>query len=133
MVTVVGSVPGRTDPDAPGGIGTVASWATEVEFALGGRRKVRPDAVWEAPEIGVPVLMVEVDRSTMSPAKVAAKFAGYRELFRAKWRDNDPALAEAEAAALERMGHWWRRAYPGHVREGYPPVAWCSPAPARRR
>ncbi|MFB7946703.1 hypothetical protein ACFC6L_17525 [Kitasatospora phosalacinea] len=21
------------------------------------------------------------------------------------------------------MGHWWRRAYPGHVREGCPPVA----------
>ncbi len=97
-------------------------WATEVEFTLpGGRRRVRPDGVLQAPEIGVPVLMVEVDRSTMAPARVAAKFASYRELFRTRTRDNDPALAEAEAS--ERMVHWWRRAYPGHTREGYPPVA----------
>ncbi|RAJ38328.1 hypothetical protein K353_04262 [Kitasatospora sp. SolWspMP-SS2h] len=52
---------------------------------------------------------------------MAAKFAAYRELFRAKTRDNDPALTEASAAG--RMTHWWRRAYPGSVREGYPPVA----------
>jgi hypothetical protein len=78
MVTVLAFVRGGAGPDAPGGIGTVASWATEVEFALGGRRKVRPDAVLQAPESGVPVLMVEVDRSTMSPARVAAKFAGSR-------------------------------------------------------
>ncbi|MDH6711361.1 hypothetical protein P3T27_008119 [Kitasatospora sp. MAA19] len=92
------------------------------QFALpGGRRKVRPDAVLQAPEIGVPVLMVEVDRSTTAPAWVAAKFAGYRELFRTRAKDNGPALAEEEAS--ERMVHWWRRAYPGHTREGYPPVA----------
>ncbi|MFI8086666.1 hypothetical protein ACIF6L_38530 [Kitasatospora sp. NPDC086009] len=71
--TVLAFVRGGTDPDAPGGIGTVASWATEVEFAPGGRRRVRSDAVLEAPEIGVPVLMVEVDCSMMSSAKVAAK------------------------------------------------------------
>ncbi|MFJ4681577.1 hypothetical protein [Kitasatospora sp. NPDC088783] len=68
----------------------------------------------------MPVLMVEADRSTMSPARVAAKFAGYRVLFRAKSRGNDPALAEESAA--ERMTYWWRRAYPGSPREGYPPV-----------
>lgn len=119
--TVLAFVRGGTGPGAPGGIGAVASWATEVEFSLGGRRKVRPDAVLQAPESGVPVLMVEVDRSTMSPARVAAKFAGYRELFRAKSRDNDPVLAGESAS--ERMTHWWRRAYPGAARESYPPVA----------
>ncbi|MFK0192818.1 DUF6234 family protein [Kitasatospora sp. NPDC090308] len=66
---------------------------------MGGRRRVRPDAVLEAPEVGVSVLMVEVDRSTMSSAWVAAKFAGYRELFRTRTRDNDPALAGETAAA----------------------------------
>jgi hypothetical protein len=70
--------------------------------------------VWRAPEIGVPVLMVEVDRSTMAPARVAAEFAGYRELFRTKVRDNDPARFEEEAC--NRMVHWWRRAYLGHTR-----------------
>ncbi|MDH6145276.1 hypothetical protein P3T35_007331 [Kitasatospora sp. GP30] len=120
--TVVAFVRGGTAPDAAGGIGLVTSWATEVEFTLpGGRRKVRPDAVLQAPEIGVPVLMVEVDRSTMALTLVAAKFAAYRELFRVKVRDNDPARSGEEPA--DRTVHWWRRAYPGHTRAGYPPVA----------
>ncbi|RRR85970.1 hypothetical protein [Streptomyces sp. RP5T] len=55
----------------------------------------------------MPVLTVEVDRSTMAPADVAAKFPRYRELFRVKVRDNDPALADREL--VERTVHWWRR------------------------
>ncbi|MFC8454145.1 replication-relaxation family protein [Kitasatospora sp. NPDC057223] len=127
--TVLAFVRGGTEPGAAGGIGTVTSWATEAEFSLGGRRKVRPDAVWEAPEIGMPVLMAEVDRSTMSPASVAEKFAGYRELFRARSRDNDPVLAEEPAS--ERMTHWWRRGPTrgpsGRVTRRSP---WSSPARA---
>ncbi|MGW4898102.1 hypothetical protein ACWEQL_38515 [Kitasatospora sp. NPDC004240] len=65
--------------------------------------------------------MVEVDRSTMSPERVAAKFTAYRELFRTKVRSTDPALADEEPA--DRMVHWWCRAWPGHTRPGYPPVA----------
>ncbi|MFH8381613.1 hypothetical protein ACH4E7_11795 [Kitasatospora sp. NPDC018058] len=98
------------------------SWVTEVEFLLpGGQCKVRPDGVWQVPEIGVPVLMAEVDRSTMAPADVTAKSPRYRELFRTKDRDNDPVLADEEPA--DRAVHWWRRAYPGHARARYPPVA----------
>ncbi|MFE5586938.1 replication-relaxation family protein [Kitasatospora sp. NPDC056531] len=120
--TVLAFVLGGRAPGAAGGVGTVRSWATEVEFLLpGGKRKVRPDGVWQAPEVGVPVLMVEVDRSTMAPADVAAKFPRYRELFRTKVRDNDPALADQEPA--DRTVHWWRRTWPGHTRPGYPPVA----------
>ncbi|MET8704333.1 replication-relaxation family protein [Kitasatospora sp. NPDC004723] len=121
--TVLAFVRGGTAPGAAGGVGTVTDWATEVEFPLpGGRRKVRPDAVWQAPEIGVPVLMVEVDRSTMAPERVAAKFTAYRELFRTKVKSTDPALADREPA--DRMVHWWRQAWPGrHTRPGYPPVA----------
>ncbi|GAA2158259.1 hypothetical protein GCM10009760_61140 [Kitasatospora kazusensis] len=120
--TVLAFVLGGSAPGAAGGVGTVRSWSTETEFPLpGGRRKVRPDGVWQAPEIGVPVLMVEVDRSTMAPADVAAKFPRYRELFRTKVRDNDPALADQESA--DRTVHWWRRTWPGHTRPGYPPVA----------
>ncbi|WP_195911421.1 replication-relaxation family protein [Streptomyces kaniharaensis] len=120
--TIAAFVLGGTAPDTPGGVGTVTDWATEVEFTLpGGKRKVRPDAVLQAPEIGVPVLMVEVDRSTMAPERVAAKFTAYRELFRTKVRDNDPALADQEPA--DRTVHWWRRTWPGHTRPGYPPVA----------
>lgn len=120
--TIAAFVLGGSAPGAAGGVGTVRSWSTETEFLLpGGKRKVRPDGVWQAPEIGVPVLMVEVDRSTMTPADVAAKFPRYRELFRTKVRDNDPALADREPA--DRTVHWWRRTWPGHTRPGYPPVA----------
>ncbi|MET8630721.1 replication-relaxation family protein [Kitasatospora sp. NPDC004669] len=67
--TVLAFVLGGTALGAAGGLGTMRSWSTETEFVLpGGKRKVRPDGVWQAPEIGVPVLMVEVDRSTMAPA-----------------------------------------------------------------
>jgi hypothetical protein len=67
--TVLAFVLGGTTPGAAGGVGTVRSWATEVEFLLpGGGRKVRPDGVWQAPEVGVPVLMVEVDRSDCAGA-----------------------------------------------------------------
>ncbi|MER6365770.1 hypothetical protein [Kitasatospora sp. NPDC001527] len=61
--TIAAFVLGGSAPGAAGGVGTVRSWSTETEFLLpGGKRKVRPDGVWQAPEIGVPVLMVEVDR-----------------------------------------------------------------------
>ncbi|MFI8085888.1 replication-relaxation family protein [Kitasatospora sp. NPDC086009] len=120
--TIAAFVLGGTAPDAAGGVGALADWATEVEFLLpGGRRKVRPDAVWQAPEIGVPVLMVEVDRSTMSPERVAAKFTAYRELFRTKVKSTDPALADEDPE--DRLVHWWRRTWPDHNRPGYPPVA----------
>ncbi|MFE5587622.1 hypothetical protein [Kitasatospora sp. NPDC056531] len=69
----------------------------------------------------MPVLMVEVDRSTMAPPRVAAKFTAYRELFRVKVRDNDPARSGEEPA--DRTVHRWHRAYPGHTRAGYPPIA----------
>ncbi|MFB7668950.1 replication-relaxation family protein [Kitasatospora sp. NPDC056138] len=97
--TIVAFVRGGATPAAAGGVGTVRSWSTETEFLLsGGRRKVRLVGVWQAPEMGVPVLMVEVDRSTMAPPRVAAKFTAYRELFRTKVRDNAPALAGEEPA-----------------------------------
>lgn len=51
-----------------------------------------PDAVWQAPQTGVPVLMVEVDRSTMAPERIAAKFTVCRELLRTKVKSTDPAL-----------------------------------------
>ncbi|MFJ3221596.1 replication-relaxation family protein [Kitasatospora sp. NPDC086801] len=120
--TIAAFVLGGSASGAAGGVGTVTDWSTETEFLLpGGRRKVRPDGVWQAPEVGVPVLMVEVDRSTMAPERVAAKFPRYRELFRTKVRGNDPALYDREPA--DRRVHWWRRTWPGHTRAGYPPVA----------
>ncbi|MFE5584129.1 replication-relaxation family protein [Kitasatospora sp. NPDC056531] len=117
--TIAAFVLGGTAPGAAGGVGSVCSWSTETEFLLpGGKRKVRSDGVWQAAEIGVPVLTVEVDRSTMAPGRVAAKFTAYRELFRVKVRDNDPARSGEESA--DRTVHWWRRAYPGRTRHHGP-------------
>ncbi|MEU4588596.1 replication-relaxation family protein [Kitasatospora aureofaciens] len=49
--TITAFVLGGTAPEAAGGVGTVTDWATEVEFLLpGGKRKVRPDGVWQAPQ-----------------------------------------------------------------------------------
>ncbi|MFE7529524.1 replication-relaxation family protein [Kitasatospora sp. NPDC057542] len=119
--TVLAFVLGGTVPGAAGRMGRVRSWSTETEVLLpGGKRKVRPDGVWQAPAIGVPVLMVEVDRSTMAPARVAAKFTAYRELFHVKVRDNDPALAGEEPA--DRTVYWWRRAREQAEREANRPA-----------
>ncbi|MEU9134127.1 replication-relaxation family protein [Kitasatospora sp. NPDC048540] len=103
--------------DGAGGVGRVTSWSTETEFTLpGGRRKVRPDAVLQAPEIGVPELLVEVGRSTMPPAPVAASFPACPELFRRRVRNRPPTAPGGAAAG-------WRQAHPGHTRDGCPPIA----------
>ncbi len=64
--TVLAFVRDDTPDGAAGGVGTAMSWTTEGEFTLRGRRKVHPGAAREAPETGVPVLMVQVNCSTMS-------------------------------------------------------------------
>ncbi|MET8628700.1 replication-relaxation family protein [Kitasatospora sp. NPDC004669] len=94
--TVLAFVLGGTAPGAADRVGTVRSWSTETGFALpGGNRKVRPDGVRQAPEVGAPVLMVEVDCATMAQGRVVAKFTAYRELFRVKV----PATASASPLA----------------------------------
>ncbi|MFI9366706.1 hypothetical protein ACIG5E_37525 [Kitasatospora sp. NPDC053057] len=46
--TVLAFVRGGSASGAAGGVGAVRSWSTETEFVLpGGRRKVRPDGVWQ--------------------------------------------------------------------------------------
>ncbi|MEU3568798.1 hypothetical protein AB0E96_10295 [Kitasatospora sp. NPDC036755] len=84
------------------------------------------DVLWQAPEIGLPVLMAEVDRSTVSLRGLAAKLSAYRELFRVKAKDSDPVLAGKNPA--DQMVHWWRRTWPGHTRP-----SWCQPRVVGKR
>ena len=82
------------------------------------------DAVLQAPDDGVPLLLVEVDRHHETPTELAAKFAGYWEFFHlaykqrprpgdsADWRDHDPELLPL-----------WRRQYPHASAETLPPIA----------
>ncbi|MGW1563354.1 replication-relaxation family protein [Streptomyces sp. NPDC002144] len=69
------------------GIGTAASWSTEVVHHLpaDGRNRsaVQVDAVLLAPE-GVPGLLVEIDNCTETADVLAAKFDPYRHFFRLK-------------------------------------------------
>ncbi|MDH6521831.1 hypothetical protein M2163_001176 [Streptomyces sp. SAI-135] len=107
--------PQKTAPREPAGIGTPASWSTEVVHVLSGgtrgRSTVQTDAVLLAPDAGVPVLMVEVDNCTESPERLAAKFDRYRDYFRRTTKD-----------ARGRQIPAWRSLYPPTGREGHPPV-----------
>ncbi|MFJ8351491.1 replication-relaxation family protein [Streptomyces sp. NPDC094153] len=113
--TAPAAAPGAAGLDGDG-IGTVRSWCTEVVLSLpsSGRNRTgaRADGVLQAPEAGLPVLMVEVDNCTETADVLAAKFDRYRRFFRLKIKDH--------------KGHdipVWRTLYPSTGREGYPPVA----------
>lgn len=115
--TAVAAPPPETvSAPGPAGIGTVASWSTEVVHHLSGsgrsRATVQTDAVLLAPEAGVPVLLVEVDNCTETPERLAAKFDRYRDFFRRKTK-----------SAQGREIPAWRTLYPPTGREGHPPIA----------
>ncbi|WSQ15059.1 replication-relaxation family protein [Streptomyces sp. NBC_01231] len=100
----------------PAGIGSVASWATEVSHNLPStgrnRASVRADAVLQAPEAGLPVLLMEVDNCTEADELLAGKFDRYRRFFRLKAKDHQ---------GLDLP--MWRTLYPATGREGHPPIA----------
>ncbi|GGZ40706.1 replication-relaxation family protein [Streptomyces bluensis] len=100
----------------PAGIGTLASWSTEVVHHLpaSGRNRsaVQADAVLHAPKAGAPVLLIEVDNCTETADVLAAKFERYRRFFRLKTKDHQ---------GLETPV--WRGLYPPTGGEGHPPVA----------
>jgi hypothetical protein len=109
---IVAFIRGGTAGATPG-IGTVTDWQTEVQHPIAGRESVITDAVLRAPQVGVPVLMVEADRGTMTPARVAHKVHRYRAYYQ---------------RAIRLPGHrhatpQWQLTYSETGREGYPPVA----------
>ncbi|MFD1313700.1 replication-relaxation family protein [Streptomyces kaempferi] len=87
----------------PPGFGSVASWATEVVHNLPGTSRTRPsvraDAVLRAPEAGLPVLLVEVDRCTEADEVLAGKFARYHQYFRVKVKDWAPKRTDCTSPA----------------------------------
>lgn len=108
-----GQLPGqRAGQPVPAGIGSLYSWATEVVHPISQRERVIADAVLQAPEDGLPVLIVELDRGTMSPERIAAKFERYQGSFRRTQKGPDG-----------KPRPYWRSMYPDTGREGPPPVA----------
>ncbi|WP_329492641.1 replication-relaxation family protein [Kitasatospora herbaricolor] len=105
-------------------IGTIGNWHTHLSHELPGGRRQIADAVLQAPDHDVPLLLVEVDRHHETPTELAAKFAGYWEFFHlaykqrprpgdsVDWRDDDRELLPV-----------WRRQYPHASAGSLPPVA----------
>ncbi|MCP9213270.1 replication-relaxation family protein [Streptomyces sp. NEAU-Y11] len=111
----------RAAVDAPDGIGSITSYATEVALPVKGTWKnpaigsARADVVLTAPEGGVPLLFLEADNCTEDAALIAAKFDKYARFFKRKERDTD---------GIEKP--MWRTRWSAPEWEGYervhPPV-----------
>lgn len=85
----------RACVDAPDGIGTITSYATEVALPSTGTWKnpgvggARADIVLTAPEAGLPLLFIEADNCTEEAPIIAAKFDKYMRHYRRKAKDTD--------------------------------------------
>uniref|UniRef100_UPI002F906EB1 replication-relaxation family protein n=1 Tax=Streptomyces sp. NBC_01553 TaxID=2975877 RepID=UPI002F906EB1 len=85
----------RAAVDAPDGIGTLVSYATEVALPVKGTWKnpaigsARADIVLTAPEAGVPLLFIEADNCTEEAVLIAAKFDKYARFFQRQEKDTD--------------------------------------------
>ncbi|MFE2966736.1 replication-relaxation family protein [Streptomyces sp. NPDC059340] len=111
----------RAAVDAPNGIGTITSYATEVALPVKGTWKnpaigsARADVVLTAPEVGVPLLFIEVDNCTEEAVLIGRKFDKYMRFFKRKEKDTD---------GIEKP--MWRTRWSAPEWEGYervhPPV-----------
>lgn len=85
----------RAVVDAPGGIGTIASYWTEVPLpATGswnapGKGGAQADIVLTAPQDSVPLLFIEVDNCHETAEEIAGKLEKYARFFRRKMKDTD--------------------------------------------
>ncbi|WP_244312118.1 replication-relaxation family protein [Streptomyces griseofuscus] len=111
------------------GIGHRLGFQTEIGHRLGSGFVQRADLVVRAPEAGVPVLLVEVDRRTEDAHELVAKLRRYWEWGRLLPKDADKSkvdLVRSRPDAIEHVDHdkrLWRRFYPPTGREGLVPVA----------
>lgn len=118
--SIIAFIHGGTEPGGAGGISAIGDWSTEAAHPLGGGRKVIPDALLRAPGPGVSVLMLELDRYGMQTSRLMTKCANYRELYRRQVRNDDPRAGTDDVPKTVPV---WKQMYPGHGREGYPPLA----------
>ncbi|MFJ6426120.1 hypothetical protein [Streptomyces hydrogenans] len=111
------------------GIGRRLGFQTEIGHRLGDGYVQRADLVVRAPQAGVPVLLVEVDRRSEDAHELVTKLRRYWEWGRLLAKDADKRtvdLVRSRADAIERVGHeqrLWRRVYPPTGREGLVPLA----------
>ncbi|MFC8176686.1 hypothetical protein [Streptomyces sp. NPDC057325] len=111
------------------GIGHRLGFQTEIGHRLGDGYVQRADLVVRAPEAGVPVLLVEVDRRSEDAHDLVQKLRRYWEWGRLLPKDADKRtvdLVRSRPGAIEGVEHdkrLWRRVYPPTGREGLVPLA----------
>ncbi|MFE4279746.1 hypothetical protein ACFRSX_34585 [Streptomyces goshikiensis] len=112
------------------GIGHRLGFQTEIAHRLGNGYVQRADLVVRAPEAGVPVLLLEIDRRSEDAHDLVVKLRRYWEWGRLLPKDADKSRADlvrSRPDAIERLvGHderLWRRVYPPTGREGLVPLA----------
>ncbi|MGI5360021.1 hypothetical protein ACQI4E_32650 [Streptomyces sp. CA-252508] len=111
------------------GIGHRLGFATEIGHRLADGYVQRADLVVRAPQAGVPVMLLEIDRRTEDAHDLVVKLRRYWEWGRLLPKDADKRTVEVVRSrpdAIEHVGHeqrLWRRVYPPTGREGLVPVA----------
>lgn len=111
------------------GIGHRLGFQTEIGHRLGNGYVQRADLVVRAPEAGVPVLLLEIDRRSEDAHDLVVKLHRYWEWGRLLPKDADKRtgdLVRSRPDAIEHVDHekrLWRRVYPPTGREGLVPVA----------
>ncbi|MFF5881005.1 hypothetical protein ACIQ9M_34225 [Streptomyces californicus] len=108
------------------GIGHRLGFQTEIGHRLGSSFVQRADLVVRAPQAGVPVLLVEVDRRTEDAHELVTKLRRYWEWGRLLPKDADKRMVRSRPDAIEHVDHdkrLWRRFYPPTGREGLVPLA----------
>ncbi|MFE5900910.1 hypothetical protein ACFQ67_26345 [Streptomyces sp. NPDC056488] len=111
------------------GIGHRLGFQTEIAHRLGNGYVQRADLVVRAPEAGVPVLLMEIDRRSEDAHDLVVKLLRYWEWGRLLPKDaakKTVDLVRSRPEAIEHVDHdqrLWRRFYPPTGREGLVPVA----------
>ncbi|MGW9453387.1 replication-relaxation family protein [Streptomyces sp. NPDC055632] len=111
------------------GIGHRLGFATEIPHRLAGGYVQRADLVVRAPQAGVPVMLLEIDRRTEDAHDLVAKLRRYWQWGRLLAPDAGRIavdLVRSQPDAIEDVRHelrLWRRVYPPTGREGLVPLA----------
>ncbi|MDX5564404.1 replication-relaxation family protein [Streptomyces sp. ID05-04B] len=112
------------------GIGHRLGFQTEIGHRLGNSFVQRADLVVRAPEAGVPVMLLEIDRRTEDAHELVLKLRRYWEWGRLLPRDADKhtvdlvrSRPDAIDSVVDHEQRLWRRFYPPTGREGLVPLA----------
>ncbi|MFD6469598.1 hypothetical protein [Streptomyces goshikiensis] len=112
------------------GIGHRLGFQTEIGHRLGNGDVQRADLVVRAPEAGVPVLLLEIDRRSEDAHELVAKLRRYWAWGRLLPKDADKHtvdLVRSRPDVIDQLvdheQRLWRRFYPPTGREGLVPVA----------